>query len=563
MVVCFGNPVHRCGKRLAIKMTNSGVKDVHVVMADDFFNPKLWCDPKELNGRFVVVFLDVVHSGGLLNRLVTVCRQGDPGALTGVAIIDQSSGEVSDVPLVGLWAEQKEKRDLCAESITGRERYFDPVAGRARLGQDLPSEVSDLDKARATIESRLIELRPIARYIQATGALRQDACIGGVSYPWALDLLCLLSNDEARAELSRRAAICLSDLVERGPWCLVFPAVRHQRAGAWAELLADRFGWPIVKVGLKKHLHYRPLTSAQRSAVARHPRALIVDAAIRSGKTLQSLVSLLRPDGRPHNLEITAFYAIDGLFDESREVLKGSLGVEIRSLFRLPLGAPTESVGRYCRKWLNTTLGELETPGPSEQAPWANVVLDYCRKKLENSGRPPKQRSPEELERVLRRALDEGERGAQACLESSCDPPRSSVVKHLDVTYALREPRTRNVLHGFMCNSMPADFIESCALALATQQDYDWFDRDWLILHKRLLTNTSSQRWQFLACVSYWIRRHGNREQIERVRSVVDEFRRSQSPTFVPMFEDIYVDKNGHDVLQSRCRTLMSVLATD
>ena len=240
VVVCFGNPVHRCGKRLAIKMTNSGVKDVHVVMADDFFNPKLWCDPKELNGRFVVVFLDVVHSGGLLNRLVTVCRQGDPSALTGVAIIDQSSGEVSDVPLVGLWAEQKEKRDLCAESITGRERYFDPVAGRARLGQDLPSEVSDLDKARATIESRLIELRPIARYIQATGALRQDACIGGVSYPWALDLLCLLSNDEARAELSRRAAICLSDLVERGPWCLVFPAVRHQRAGAWAESLGGQ-----------------------------------------------------------------------------------------------------------------------------------------------------------------------------------------------------------------------------------------------------------------------------------------------------------------------------------
>ena len=45
-----------------------------------------------------------------------------------------------------------------------------------------------------------------------------------------------------------------------------------------------------------------------------------------------------------------------------------------------------------------------------------------------------------------------------------------------------------------MCNSMPAHFIVVCALALATQQDYDWFDRDWLILHKRLLTNASSQR---------------------------------------------------------------------
>lgn len=317
-----------------------------------------------------------------------------------------------------------------------------------------------------------------------------------------------------------------------------------------------------MKVGLRNRVHYRPLTPAQRGALARYPRALIVDAAIRSGSTLRSLVTLLRPDGRPVAGDLAAFYAIDGLFDESRATLRDDLGVEIRSLFRLPLGAPTEPVGRYCRRWLGATLGELERPGRDDRAHWMDVVLDYCRKKLDRPARPPERRACDELEETLRQALDEGERGAQTCLESSCDPPRPSVVKHLDVTFALREPRPRNVLHGFMCNSMPPEFIESCALALATQQDYDRFERDWLVLHRRLLTNPSSERWRFLACVSYWLRRHGSPDEVERVRAALDEFRRSQGAYTVPMFADIPVDRERRDVFQARCRTLISVLAS-
>ena len=32
-------------------MIEGGVKSVHVVMADDYFTPKLWCDPQELKGQ--------------------------------------------------------------------------------------------------------------------------------------------------------------------------------------------------------------------------------------------------------------------------------------------------------------------------------------------------------------------------------------------------------------------------------------------------------------------------------------------------------------------------------
>jgi hypothetical protein len=130
----------------------------------------------------------------------------------------------------------------------------------------------------------------------------------------------------------------------------------------------------------------------------------------------------------------------------------------------------------------------------------------------------------------------------------------------LDVEYALREPRTRNVLHGFLCNSMPPEFIEWCALALSTQKDYDWLDRDWLMLHKRLFTNAASQRWQFLACVSYWIRSEGNDDQLLRVREAVDDFRRSNATTAPPLFPKSQAE-SVEEPLDHRCKTLLSVLS--
>lgn len=561
VVICFGNPVHRCGKRMAAKMVDAGIDDVHVVMADDFFSPKLWCDPRELKNRHVFVFVDVVHSGGLLNRLFEVCRQGQPYALVGMAIVDQSDGTICDERLYGLWREHKEKREQHGNQAIKGVRFFDPVAGRAWHRGNLPAEVSDPEKAKDTIESRLREIRPFARYIEATGALKQDAWIGNVCYPWAIDLLCLLRNDEARGELAQRAAERLADLSGSEPWCIVFPAERHRRAGAWARLLAETLRWPIVKVGLKNRRHYRPLTGQQREELAKCPRALIVDAAIRSGKTLQSLVGVLRSERRIALKGLTALYAFDGLFDEPRKKLEGSLDVQIRSLFRLPLGAPTEPVGQYCRNRLRETFEELDRVKRQDDSVWVDVVRGYCQKKLELTGKPFRERTTENVEISLRQALEEGERGAPARLEQSCDPPRPSLVKHLDVAYALQEPRTKAVLHGFMCNSMPLDFIESCALALATQKDYDWFDRDWLVLHKRILTNPTSQRWTFLVYITYWARRHGTPEQVQRIRTTVESFKCSQAPATIPLFPDLEAGDEHDDALRSRCETILSVLS--
>lgn len=559
VIVCFSQPMHRCGKRLATTMVEANIDDVHVVMADDFFAPKLWCDPLELHERHVLVLVDVVHSGGLLGRLYAVCREAEPTTLAGIAVVDQSSGTAGCEPLCSLWQEPQEERISSMQAAQENARFFDPAAALAhRL---LPQEVADPAKARATVENHLSGIGPIVPYIAATGALRRDARIGGVCYPWAVDLLRLLRDDEARAEFADRAFSCLYDLSDRGPWCLVYPASRFRRAGVWAELIAGALGWTIVKIGLESRTHYRPLTTDQRRALGKCRRAVIVDAAIRTGKTLQSLVGVLRDGSVPAVTEIAAFYAFDGLFREPRQELERNLNVEVRSLFRLPLGAPTEPVGQHCRRRLTATLEEIDAANGTAPPAWVEAIRAYCTKKLDPAGRPAKPPPAANTHTVLRRAIDEGQRGTEARLEHACDPPRSSLVKHLDVAYALREPRTRNVLHGFLCNSMPPDFIEWCALALATQKDYDWFDRDWLMLHKRLLTNSASARWQFLVCVAYWIRRDGNAKQIRRVRAAIDDFRRTEVSNSETLFPSLAVAPESPESLKSRCDTLLAVLS--
>jgi hypothetical protein len=560
VIVCFSESMHRCGKRLASKMVRARAEDVHVVMADDFHAPKLWCDPGELYERHIVVLVDVVHSGSLLRRLFAICRQGAPRDLLGVAIINQSGTDHHGGDrLVSLWQEEREDRRPY-DPRHGRDvRFFDPAT--AVSYDELPAEVADPERARVTIEHHLAAIAPLLPYIKATGALKQDVQIGGVYYPWAVDLLSLLRDDDARVELASRALRALADLASRGTWCLVYPATKHKRAGAWAELIATMFRWPVLKVGRRSCAHYhQPLTPAQQRALAKWPRALVVDAAIRTGTSLRSLVEVIRTAELPKVKEIGTLYAFDGLFTEQRTELEASLGVEVRSLFKLPFGAPTEPVGRHCRERLKDTLGELNGPKCREHALWADPVRMYCRKKLKRPRRLPKRTSRSgDVEHSVRRAFDEGQRGAPARLEHACNEPSSSLVRNLDVTFALQEPRTRNVLRGFLCNSMPAPFIEWCAMALATQDDYDWFDTDWLLLHRRFFTDAVSSRWLFLACVSYWLRSRGTEEQLQRAQRALESLRRSHAPEQPSLFPE---PTPRADPLTARCEALLSVLGT-
>jgi len=128
-------------------------------------------------------------------------------------------------------------------------------------------------------------------------------------------------------------------------------------------------------------------------------------------------------------------------------------------------------------------------------------------------------------------------------------------MKHLDARYALREPATRNVLDGFVCNSMPDTFVEGCALALDTQQYYEWFDAAWLKQRQHLFSDRTSKRWQFIAYIVYRMTQLNDPTLRVRASSAINDFRQlcdQRRPTLFP---------DNPSVLHERCQCLLDILA--
>jgi hypothetical protein len=152
--------------------------------------------------------------------------------------------------------------------------------------------------------------------------------------------------------------------------------------------------------------------------------------------------------------------------------------------------------------------------------------------------------------------MDEWQRGEQARLERSCSLEKPSLLKQLDVQFALREPKTRMVLRGFLSNSMPPEFIEWCALAVSSQNEYDWLDADWLLLHEDILSDDRTKRWQFLAYILYVMKTRATTDTVTKVRTTLREFARSRIASIPCLFPDL-------DLVQTRCQYLESILEPD
>jgi hypothetical protein len=562
VIVCFGYPIHRCGKRLAAKLIERKQIEAHVVLAENFYRLRLCCNPRELKASTVLILVDVVHTGGLVHRLATLCERQQPGQLLCMAVIDQARHSDRKRLINALWSEEPRPRmrleEYCASSArrTHTLRFYDPEAGRAYTEGSLPSEIADKDTARETVER---QIKPLMPHLARANALQADKLIGGLHYPWVIDLNALLNNAEARRFLVQNAKRCLAGIKSRGTWCLVYPAERYLRAGQWARLLGRALGLPVVPVGLKTRKHFRPLKETQKRRLERYQGAVVVDAAIRTGNTLRSFVEILRSDGDPAVNRLCGFYVFDGLFDGNRDVLKKELGVEIRSLFQLPLSPPIQPIGQYCRERLGSTLEQVRKVDMLAQPRWVAVVNDYCEKRLTKPRwHVVRDQNPETN---LQLAIEEWERGPQARLERSGIEGKSSILKQLDVQFALHEPKTRMVLSGFLCNSMPDDFIEWCALALASQNEYEWLDMDWLLLHQEMLARPKSRRWEFLACVLYWMKSQGDVGTVERTRHALQEFVARRGTQTLSLFPDsMDLGQRVDDSLDARCRCLISIL---
>jgi hypothetical protein len=423
-------------------------------------------------------------------------------------------------------------------------RYFDPETCRAR--EDLPAEIATPEAARQTVKDCLEALQPLLPFVEATRALRPDEAIQGVCYPWVIDTLSLLRHAEARKEIIGRAAANLRELESAGPWCLVYPAARYRRARELAKAIQAELGWPIVEIGQRNQKHFSGLSGNQAERLAtKGGRAVVVDAMFRTGKTLQSLIHVLKKNSFVK--DIAAFYVFDGSFRETQESLLGELGTPIRSLFRLPLGQPTEPAGDYWRERLQETMTKIE----NSQAPWAQVLREYCAWKLRVPGRAKKSEGCSPKVDVPH-AIEEGVVGPVSRIKRAQECGKGPMVNKLDVGSALREPRTRNIIHGIVCNSTPMSVVEHLVLDLATQNDYDWLDYDWLVLHRNLFTD-QRKLWRFLACIAFWIKQDGDQKVITRVSNAFAGFAAHvelDSGSFLP-----------NPLLHERCNLLVDVLS--
>ena len=534
VLVCFSRPMHQCGMRLANKLFATGRRNVHVVMADDYYRPTLYCRPDELRGQFVAVFVDVVHSGNLLDRLCKVCLASAPRRVVALVVIDQNPERIGFTRRYGLWIERREERiGLAAWRASKREstepRYFDPDSGRAYASRELPAEIADPERALETIERDLKAVEPLLPYIEETKALQANRSLYGVCYPWVLDLMPLLDHSGAKKNLLGCAKEHLRDLAEAGnSVAIVYPVERHQRAGRWAKEIGKAMGWPVVAVGWRDQRHYRSPTPKQRWRLSRYTRLVIVDAAIRSGKTLQSLVECLRPKSGKARREIHAFYAWNGLFEKQQTELEGRLRVHIRSLFRLPFGPPINAAGKLWRARLKETLASLrEFEGMKDAPPWVPLVREFCTRQLKQSGRRRQQGAYKNLLGELRRALEEANDGEHSRLSDIWKDGKRTRVARLDVEAARHDPSLRNVLYGGVANHVCPSLRESAALALAVMDDYSWLTKDWMAVQHKLLTQ-GSKPWQFLASIGYWIKQKNEPGLIVRVREAVQEFEQSQ-----------------------------------
>lgn len=559
-IVCFTHPVHLCGVRLARKLIEHDhpKENVHAVLATDAHEPDLRCRPGELENTRVIVMVDVIHTGGLLKQLCLACRKRAAREVVGLAIIDQADEQL-ELPRYSLWFDFPERRTSYAQYINGSapdtHSFFDRDTSRVR--RSLPSGFQDTRTARETIGNRLGST--LARHVVRTGAVKRDARIGGQLYPWVIDILCLLKDPAARTELVQLAVKCLHDLATAGT-CVIYSQDKQGRAGVWAKHLAAALNLPLVPVGTHGKDALR-VTEEQRRELAKHTRAILVDAAIRTGKNLAVMMHLLRDaEGAPIQ-EVVPFYALNGLSPDRQEQLQREHRLTIQAVFDFPLSPPIkETVGRYNRKRLAKTLDKLAGLAPAEEHQlWVAFLRQYCKRHMERPRNIHPGQNLKKAEADLQNAQAEGQHGPQVLLRwEKPQRPHPGVLKRLDVEHLLIDPTIRNILYGFVYNSMPPSVIEWSALALASQNVYDWFTKDWLITHQEFFTRRRIH-WEFLVGIAYWIKEHGDAGLIEEVRSALREFSDwAQRPDPCPLFPSEEAVAMQGD-LNSRCKVLLSV----
>ena len=339
-----------------------------------------------------------------------------------------------------------------------------------------------------------------------------------------LNVLDLLKDDEARKFILDRAEQELMDLSSRRV-CLAYHAGRSARAGEVARLLNGRFGWPMVSIGTKGPTF--SVTQQQFRGVGCYDTILLVDAAIRTGDSVAAMARALDDMWLKQHSRVMAVCVLDALSGKSRLELSAALGLEIRTLFNLPLAPPTEEVRHWANRQKAIIREQMLSSGTFTSV--QHILESYCQ--TSHPFRIEADKSLAQTQTMLEAAVSQrrSPKNAAISLDVACTEGKPRLIRHLAVDDVVHDRAIQDMLLGVMFNSMKPSFKESAAFALAAAQNYDWMTIDWLKCNRPFLA-AECDAWKSILMVECNMKLTNRTRELTRFREAALEYREKCIP---------------------------------
>ncbi len=561
-IVTHGFEMSHLATTLASILSGRG-KSVHTLHAVHTNVPDFLGHDGELRGKRVLVLLDAVHSGKLLEALaIRIMQEGGTIIRIGCVVdFDVYQGQF-----------RRLMSSLCHEKIRSYSPTLEPCpfcqAGVAKRYVELDRGLST-DRKPATLtpaaaQEKLATLfgkeREFWRLVARSHAVVRHRIIGDTHVSPAINVPQLLRFDQAREWISGRIASRLAELAKSGPWTLAcVPRKDPSRPVATfvSEYARKEYGqdWPIVGISDLLKARGRPETGRGIPL-----RILLVDAGVCRGKTVLHTRASLSARG----LKDFAFLAIvDRSGAEARAVLQTDFGGRFIGVAEVPFPTFSTADPAACpacwKRAARETFREEEIPEV------VRAYLDppgfpFRRRQAGYSSKPETMALQQELfesigledlndlffavglHQAAPNDLDEELIISWLGDQHLPDKHKKAIVEYLSPECLGRE-KIQDTLKAFAQNSIRVSLLESVCVGLARAGRFDWLDERWFLEHREILANEESKSrppWHFIGFILYAATRRdpGQRQDIEAKLRKVIGWKRDDTP-FVRNMESL------------------------
>lgn len=504
---------------------------------------------QELKGERVLLLLNVVHSGALLEELVRRLSEEGAALVKIVSIVDlgryRGAFRSSLVSLVHdkVSAVTATECGQCAAGVRFEHVDLDwgiegPSLQRPVTLSEIQNHLTDMFGSERKFWSLVMQAKAIYRH----------KLLGNVHVSPVVDVSRLIEVGPGQEWLMSRFAEILIPLAEQGPWTLV-SVPRKDPSHALAEFAARQVrnflvhSWPVVH-----SRHSRGFIDFESRDQGAPPpeRALVLDAGAYRGVTLRGVFSSLRNWGVK---ELAACVVIDRTTKETRRGIESECGGRYFGMVRAPFKTfRTEDSDQCPFCWrVSARLRAQEESAhelvirylepkshwwPVDSAHDANPDVLFQGQLFSNSSVGLK-----EFQSLLYSiALQERTPGTQdETLLAHCigqddihATQRTKVINALTANY-LSRPRIQDSLTAIARNNVSPTLLEAACVSLARTKRFDWLDGSWFSGHTKLLSKGGPREgapWMFMAYVLNEFRKHDGSGAKRLHRTLTDSVRR-------------------------------------